>query len=306
MQSGIRRAQAAVVVASVLWLIAPAALACDSDLQCEGDNICVNRVCIDPKKPAKPASGSRGTIPGDDDDPATSSKPGSGRASGGPRCARDTDCPGDDECVDKTCRSPARARGSTPRPPPVQEAPPPPPTRPQSMFAADPPPAVDARRRPTARSAGDPFGAPSGGTSAALFVSLGVAVESAASLAARPRLGAEFHFGYGLTPDLSLVGIGDISSILQSTGALLPLTLAAAVRYRAQPVELILGAGFTVAPYLGAPDTAPSTLFTGLALLAEVVYPLPGTQFGLKGRVSFQPLSDVTLFAVTAGGGVAF
>ena len=157
------------------------------------------------------------------------------------------------------------------------------------------------------RPRADPFGATPGKLSATLFGNLGLFTESAASVATRPGVSAEFHLGYGVTPELSLVGIGELGFVLQDTGQLVPITLAAAARAEhVGPVKLLGGAGFTLAPYLGAPASAPASSFAGLALLAEAVYPMPGTPLALKGRISLHPLSNVTLIVFTAGGGVAF
>jgi hypothetical protein len=117
-----------------------------------------------------------------------------------------------------------------------------------------------------------------------------------------------FHAGgaanlYNLTPDLPLVGWGDVALTVGSD-LFFPLAVGAGVRYdKAGPVQLLGGVGFAFLPHTGG-GTNP----LGVRFMGMVLYPLPQVHKNLsaQAQLSYDWLSDgFHLFTFTIGGGWA-
>jgi len=124
--------------------------------------------------------------------------------------------------------------------------------------------------------------------------------------------GSSTYFGFNaggavnllnFTPDLPLVGWGEIALTLGSD-LFFPLSVGAGVRYdKAGPMQLLGGLGFTIMPHTGEGDTP-----LGLRILAMVLYPLPEVNKNLsaQGALSYAFLTDgFHLFTFTVGIGYA-
>jgi len=124
--------------------------------------------------------------------------------------------------------------------------------------------------------------------------------------------GSSTYFGFhaggaanliNLTPDLPLVGWGDIALTLGGD-LFFPLAVGAGVRYdKAGPVQLLGGLGFALMPHTGGGTTP-----LGLRIMGMVLYPLPQVHRNLsaQAQLSYDILSDgFHLFTFTVGAGWA-
>ena len=106
-----------------------------------------------------------------------------------------------------------------------------------------------------------------------------------------------------LTPDLPLVGWGDVALTLGSD-LFFPLAAGAGVRYdKAGPVQLLGGVGLAFLPHTGGGSNP-----IGVRLMGMVLYPLPQVHPNLSGQLqlSYDILSDgFHLFTFTVGAGWA-
>lgn len=124
--------------------------------------------------------------------------------------------------------------------------------------------------------------------------------------------GSSTYFGFhaggaanlvNLTPDLPLVGWGDIALTLGSD-LFFPLAVGAGVRYdKAGPVQLLGGLGFALMPHTGGGTTP-----LGLRIMGMLLYPLPQVHKNLSAQtqLSYDILSNgFHLFTFTVGVGWA-
>ena len=124
--------------------------------------------------------------------------------------------------------------------------------------------------------------------------------------------GSETYFGFqaggaasliNLTPDLPLIGWGEIALTLGSD-LFFPLAVGAGVRYdRAGPVQLLGGLGFALLP-----TTASFSTQAGLRIMGMVLYPLPQLHPNLsaQAQISYDILGNsFHVFRFTVGGGWA-
>lgn len=107
-----------------------------------------------------------------------------------------------------------------------------------------------------------------------------------------------------LTPDLPLVGWGDIALTLGSD-LFFPVAAGAGVRYdKAGPVQLLGGLGFVLMPHTGGGPSTP----LGLRIMGMVLYPIPqlNPNLSAQAQISYDFLSDgFHMFAFTVGAGYA-
>ena len=107
-----------------------------------------------------------------------------------------------------------------------------------------------------------------------------------------------------LTPDLPLVGWGDVALTLGSD-LFFPIAVGAGVRYdKAGPVQLLGGLGFVLMPHTGGGSSTP----VGLRIMGTVLYPIPqlNPNLSAQAQISYDFLSDgFHMFAFTVGAGYA-
>lgn len=117
-----------------------------------------------------------------------------------------------------------------------------------------------------------------------------------------------FHGGgaanlVNLTPDLPLVGWGDVALTLGSD-LFFPLAAGVGVRYdKAGPVQLLGGVGFAILPHTGGGTTP-----LGARIMGMVLVPVPQVHRNFSGQaqLSYDILSDsFHLFTFTVGVGWA-
>ena len=124
--------------------------------------------------------------------------------------------------------------------------------------------------------------------------------------------GSKTYFGFqagaaasliNLTPDLPLIGWGEIALTLGSD-LFFPLAVGAGVRYdRAGPVQLLGGLGFALLP-----TTAAFSTQAGVRIMGMVLYPLPllHPNLSAQAQISYDILGNSShVFRFTIGAGWA-
>lgn len=289
LQSAVTRSPAALALAAFVagsLLCAFAAEACESDSQCKGDRVCTNKVCTVPAPTLSVA-------------PAHES------------CKTDVDCAGDDECVDGLCARlpPALASPAYPPPPTVSSS--------EDGRGRAGTASASGSSAPRALSTSDGSTAgrwdvPRGALREVATGGLGLNIESGGLTSiTKFLLQGQVQVLYGLAAEFSVGGLAALGFSPQDAGSFLPITVAAVARYeKAGPVKVLAGVGFSFVPWLGAPSgefsDAPSS-FSGFTLLAQGLYPFPGTRFAGVVTVLFAPLSNsLTMTSLVASAGYSF
>jgi hypothetical protein len=121
---------------------------------------------------------------------------------------------------------------------------------------------------------------------------------------------AEFGINVGaavavasLTPDVPLLGFGNVAMSFASGGQFLPLTLGAAARYDKLPLKLLGGLGGTVMINTGGSNTG-----LGVGILLMALYPLVQVdpRLSVQGQIQYHLMTNsLSLLVFNIGVGYA-